>query len=488
MTIETERAQALMRRDLAAFTEKVFSHVDPGATYLPNWHIDLIAEYLEACQNGEITRLIINIPPRHLKSISVAVAFPAWLLGHNPSEQIMCASYSQTLSENHSLNCRLVVQSDWYQWLFPHTKIVDDQNTKRKFATTHRGFRIATSVGGTATGEGGNFLIVDDPISADNARSTIMRKEANEWFDRTFSTRLNDKKKGCIIIIMQRLHEEDLTGHLLEKGGWDHLCLPLVAEEDALISKGAVTIERKVGDILHPERMGPIEIQAEKISLGPYGFAGQYQQRPAPEGGGLFRKEWIQYYDKMYPEDCNIYMFVDPAYTVTHTSDYTAIWIIGAGTDGNLYVLDIVRDKLNVREKEDLMFDLHKKYNARVYYESGGTQRDVDWLKRAMDDRNYRFPINEVKCPPKLSKTDRITRLARYFVEGKIYFPRQLFKTNWEGRTVDLVDQFIHEEYLAFDAGKHDDLLDALSRICDVDISYPGKNNIDYYKLYNVRR
>ena len=138
MTEIVER-QALLRNNLTAFTEKVFSHVDPGAKYLPNWHIGLIAEYLKACQNGDIQRLIINIPPRHLKSISVAVAFPAWLLGHNPSEQIMCASYSQTLSESHSLNCRLVVESDWYQWLFPDTRIVDDQNTKRKFVTTQRG-------------------------------------------------------------------------------------------------------------------------------------------------------------------------------------------------------------------------------------------------------------------------------------------------------------------------------------------------------------
>lgn len=485
--MEIKEKIAFLRNDLVSFTEKVFTHVDPGAEYLHNWHVEILAEYLKACQEGQIKRLIINIPPRHMKSISVAVAFPAWLLGHNPSEQIMCASYSQKLSEKHSMDCRLVVESDWYKCLFPGTQIVDDQNTQRKFVTTHRGFRISTSVGGTATGEGGNFLIVDDPISANDARSTIMREDANIWFDRTFSTRLNDKKKGCIIVIMQRLHEEDLTGHLLEKGGWEHLCLPLIAEEDVIIEKGGIRKQRKVGDILHPERMDAETIQQEKIAIGPYGFAGQYQQRPAPEGGGLFRKEWLQYYDKIYTSDMNNYMLVDPAYVATSTSDYTAIWIIGAGQDGNLYVVDLIRDKFNVREKEDLVFELHRKYQPKVYYESGGTQRDVDWLKKAMEDRNYRFQINEVKCPPKLSKKDRIVRLARYFIEGKIYFPRQLFKTNWEGRTVDVVDQFVHEEYLAFDAGKHDDMLDALARICDINIIYPGKHNIDYHKLYGNR-
>lgn len=483
--IETsERNEAFLRRDLPIFTERVFTHVDPGAKYLHNWHIDLIAQYLLACQEGDIKRLIINIPPRHMKSISVAVAFPAWLLGHNPSEQIMCASYSQTLSESHSLNCRLVIESDWYKCVFPETRIVDDQNTKRKFVTTHRGFRVATSVGGTATGEGGNFLIVDDPISADNARSSIMREEANTWFDRTFSTRLNDKKKGCIIVIMQRLHEEDLTGHLLEKGGWEHLCLPLIAEEDSVIEKGTCRKFRQTGDLLHPERMGPEEIQMEKIALGAYGFAGQYQQRPSPEGGGKFRREWLMYYDAVMHDQFVKYMLVDPAYSKTAESDYTAIWVIGAGSDGNLYALDIIRDKFNVREKEDIIFTLHQKYKPQVWYETGGTQRDAHWLKQAMEDRNYRFPIYEAKCHRGLKKNDRIEGLLRYFSEGKIYLPRQLYKTDWTGKVVDVVEQFIQEEYLAFNAGKHDDMLDALSRICDITIQYPGQNNIDYYKIY----
>jgi predicted phage terminase large subunit-like protein len=488
MEISDQEICSVLRENLTAFTEKVFTHVDPGAEYLPNWHINLIAEYLKACQNGDIKRLIINIPPRHLKSISVAVAFPAWLLGQNPTEQIMCASYSQELSFKHSMDCRLVVESDWYQLLFPNTKIVSDQNTQRKFVTTQRGFRIATSVGGTATGEGGNFLIVDDPISSQQADSTVMRENANIWFDRTYSSRLNDKKKGCIIVIMQRFHEEDLTGHLLKKGGWEHLCIPLIAEEDSLVEKGGVRKFRKTGEILHPERMDEAAIAQVKAETGAYAFAGQYQQRPSPEGGGMFRKEWIQYYDKIHHDQFVKYMFVDPAYTKTADSDYTAIWIIGAGEDNNLYVIDIVRDKLNPREKEDLVFDLHRKYNPQVHYEAGGTQRDADWLKSAMEDRNYRFPIYEAKCPRSLSKRDRIGRLIRYFAEHKIYFPRFLYKSDWEGKLVDVVDAFVQQEYLQFPVSKHDDLLDALSRLCDITIAYPGKHNIDYYKIYGVKR
>lgn len=487
--IHQKEIKALLRTDLAAFIEKVFTHVDPGAEYLPNWHIDLIAEYLKAAQNGDIQRLIINIPPRHLKSISVSVAFPAWLLGHNPSEQIMCASYSQSLSDKHSLDARLVIESDWYRSLFPYTRLVEDQNTKRKFVTTSRGFRVATSVGGTATGEGGNFLIVDDPVSAQQSDSTLYRENANIWFDRTFYTRLNDKKKGCIIVIMQRFHEDDLTGHLLKQGGWEHLKLPMIASHDEHFSINGRVFERKEGELLHYSRTGEEEIAQTKASLGPYGFAGQYQQNPVPEGGGMFRREWLQYYDKVYPEEFNCYMLVDPAYTKSQTSDYTSVWVIGAGRDGNIYALDMIRDKLNAREKEDLIFSLHQKYkNIQVYYESGGVQRDAEWLRLAMETRNYRFTINETKCPSKLSKEDRIGRLINYFLNHKIYLPRNMYKTNWEGKLIDVVDEFVEQEYLQFNVSKHDDMLDSLSRICDINIVYPNASNIDYYKLYNYQR
>jgi predicted phage terminase large subunit-like protein len=479
----TTLCKAILKNDLSMFIGQVVESVDPAANYLHNWHIELIAEYLRACQKGDITRLIINIPPRHLKSISVAVAFPAWLLGHNPSEQIMCASYSQELSFKHSLDCRLVMQNPWYQQLFPGTQLVEDQNTKRKFATTERGYRIATSVGGTATGEGGNFLIVDDPINALQGQSEAMRGTANTWFDQTFSNRLNDKKKGCIIIIMQRLHEEDLTGHLLKKGGWDHLCLPMVAEEETLLQKGTVRKVRQVGEYLHPERMGDAEIEREKNSLGPYGFSGQYQQSPSPEGGGEFRKDWIQYYDTLTLSTLNKYILVDPANSKAKSSDYTAICVIGVGPDQNIYVIDWIRDKLNVRERADALFDLHAKYRPLgVAYEKYGMQTDSDWLRVEMEHRNYRFHITEVGGS--ITKEARIRRLIPYFYNSKIYLPRALYKANYENKQVEIIDQFIHQEYLTFPVGLHDDMLDALSRLCDITMQYPGRNAVDYYNLY----
>lgn len=482
-TDQTALCKAILKNDLSMFIGQVVETVDPAANYLHNWHIDLIAEYLRACQTGEITRLIINIPPRHLKSISVAVAFPAWLLGHNPSEQIMCASYSQELSFKHSLDCRLIVQSPWYQQLFPQTQLVEDQNTKRKFVTTERGYRIATSVGGTATGEGGNFLIVDDPINAMQGQSEVMRTSANTWFDQTFSNRLNDKKKGCIIVIMQRLHEEDLTGHLLKKGGWECLRLPMIAEEEEVLERGSIRRVRHVGDYLHADRMGNEEIEREKNALGPYGFAGQYQQRPSPEGGGEFRKEWIQYYETLTINTLNKYILVDPANSKAKDSDYTAICVIGVGPDRNIYVIDWIRDKLSVKEREDIVFELHAKYKPLgVAYEKYGMQVDSEWLKLAMEHRNYRFHITEVGGT--LQKEVRIRRLLPYFYNHKIYLPRVLYKSNYENKPIEIIDQFIHKEYLTFPVGLHDDMLDSLSRFCDLNLQYPGSNTIDYYNLY----
>lgn len=473
----------LMRTDLSGFTGEVVKTVSPEANYQHNWHIDLIAQYLLACQRGEIKRLIINIPPRHLKSISVNVAFPAWLLGHNPGEQIMCASYGQRLSEKHGNDCRLVMQQQWYKDLFPDTHISPTEDTKAKFVTTARGHRISTSVGGTATGEGAQYLIVDDPVSAKQGESSAFRENANAWFDQTFSTRLNDKKTGCIIVIMQRLHEEDLTGHLLAKGGWEHLCLPMIAEKDEILSKGYKTVERKLGDILHPERIDAAEIERIKIEAGGYGFSGQYQQRPSPDGGGEFRTEWLMYYDTLTPGTLNYYIFVDPANSKGKNSDYTAMVVMGAGSDGNLYLVDLIRDRLNVREREDKLFELHKKYKPKsVVYEKYGMQCDADWLRKAMDDRNYRFHIQEVGG--KVSKEDRIRRLISYFADRKIYFPKVLYKVNYKNQAVEVINEFIIQEYSTFPVGLHDDLLDAMSRLCDITIQYPGYNTINYYELY----
>ena len=208
----------------------------------------------------------------------------------------MTASYSRDLSVRHALDFRLVATSAWYRRLFPGFVPAADQNEKHKLQTTARGHRIATSVGGSATGEGADVLIVDDPHNPRQALSTTQRESALDWFDQTFSSRLDDKKKGVMVVVMQRLHERDLTGHLLAKGGWDHLCMPAEAEKRTVIDFGSVKLTRESGGLLHPEREGPVEIARAKRELGAYAYAAQYQQRPAPLAGGIVDLAWFKRY------------------------------------------------------------------------------------------------------------------------------------------------------------------------------------------------
>lgn len=258
--------QAILRDHFPSFICKSFSTVSPGVKYLHNWHINLIAQKLKQVEDGEINRLIINMPPRNLKSICVTVAWSAWLLGHNPSKKIMTASYSQALSNKHSLDCRLILNSSWYKQIFPSTKITKGENQKSKFVTTDRGFRFSTSTGGTATGEGGDILIVDDPQNPNKINSKKYRSSTIQWFEQTFVSRLNDKQKGAIVIVMQRLHDEDLCGYLLKNKSeqWDLLKLPAIYEQDSLLTA------------LHEEREGLKTLNKLKLELGEYNLLQYY--------------------------------------------------------------------------------------------------------------------------------------------------------------------------------------------------------------------
>ena len=289
--------EELLTMDFSTFIGKTLSTVDPGATYLPNWHIRLIAEYLEAVRLRKINRLIINMPPRSLKSVCVSVAWPAWLLGHDPRSRIIAASYAASLSTKHSLDCRLTINSKWYKQIFPDTRLSRDQNEKHKFVTTSRGQRFATSVGGSTLGEGGNFIIIDDPLNPIQAMNSQWRDHVNRWFEHTLSTRLDDKKNGAIVLVMQRLHEYDLSGYLLAKSGWEHLCLPAVATESKLYTMGTEEKYRERGELLHPDREDVQLIERAKIELGSSAFAAQYQQQPLPEEGGMVRAWWFKRYE-----------------------------------------------------------------------------------------------------------------------------------------------------------------------------------------------
>ena len=216
-----------MQKSLRRFILGAWKVVEPATPFIPGFHLDAICDHLQAVSAGEIRNLLINIPPRHMKSLAVCVFWPAWEWITFPHRRFLFASYAQSLSERDSVRCRRLIESPWYQqhWSDRFT-LSSDQNTKLRYDNNFAGCRIATSVGGAATGEGGDYVIVDDPHNVVDRESETKRVEALTWWDETMSTRLNDPKKGSKVIVMQRIHERDLSGHVLAQGGYDHLYLP----------------------------------------------------------------------------------------------------------------------------------------------------------------------------------------------------------------------------------------------------------------------
>src|SRR6266508_3383382 len=336
---------ALLRSDLRFFVWKSFQTILPGTPYLPNWHVDAIVHQLMRVQAGDISRLLINQPPRSLKSICVSVAYVAWLLGHDPTRRVIVVSYSNELAAELHRQFRMVIDAPWYRALFPAMRPAKDSGTE--LVTTTGGSRYATSVGGTLTGRGADLIIVDDPLKAEEAMSEPARRRVIDWYGGTLVSRLNDKENGPIVVVMQRLHENDLAGHLLDQGGWEHLDLPSIAMDDSVIplSHGKVRT-RRIGDILHPERESKDALDRIKAETGSLMFSAQYQQRPVPLEGNLIRREWFRYYNHL-PQDSakRIAQSWDIAMMTGDANDYsvcTTWWIIKA----NYYLVDVFRARL----------------------------------------------------------------------------------------------------------------------------------------------
>ena len=273
-TLSVDEYQFILRRDFTSFIERSFYELNPQTRLFLGPHIEVIATKLEACRQGRIKRLIINLPPRHLKSHCASVAFVAWYLGHRPGGHVICASYGQDLADKLARDCRTIMMSAWYQQLFP-TRLAD-RVAVHDFTTTDLGTRMSTSVGGVLTGRGADLIIIDDPLKPDEALSESRRKAVNEWYDNTLLSRLNDKATGCIIIIMQRLHQEDLVGHVLEQEPWEVLSFPAIAEQDETFAiespLGTRSFSRKVGDVLHPERETRETLIRIRERMGEYNF------------------------------------------------------------------------------------------------------------------------------------------------------------------------------------------------------------------------
>lgn len=294
------------RKSFAEFVRQAWPIFEP-APLRWNWHVQVICDHLQEVAEGRIKRLIINIPPRHSKSNLFAIAWPAWVWVGQPQKQFLFLSYSSQLSVEHSVKCRAIIESPWYQESFAKPggwRLRDDQNVKHDFVNTVGGRRRATSVTGGITGHGGDIIGIDDPLNADDAFSEAKRNEANRVIAEATTTRLNDAATGAVALIMQRLHEEDPTAFLLKSGVYEHLMLPtefesarravtyhVVAGEDGQPGREEYWQDprQEDGDLLTPDRFSREVVEAAKVSMGPDRFAGQHQQRPAPAGGGMFK-------------------------------------------------------------------------------------------------------------------------------------------------------------------------------------------------------
>ena len=473
-----EEYAAIIAEDQLSFTEEVFAQVSPAAVYKPNWHVECIVEHLKALEDGEIKRLIVNMPPRAMKSITINIAFPAWLLGRDPRTQIISASYARKLGVELNSKTADVMLSDVYRQAFPDTQLA--KNTEDWFKTSMQGHRFVATTGSAVTGFGGDYIIIDDPLNPEEAFSEVLREKANRWVTNTLLPRANDPDTVKMVCVMQRLHENDVTGMLQQAGGWHELILPAEFHKKQMIEVRGQTWTCEEGEYLHPERLTPDALAKYRNDMGEYGYAGQYLQSPVPVGGGEFKPQYVQYYNqlskKFTAQGMNVYILVDPANEKkkkrTSDPDYTAMIVVGLAPDNNYYILDIVRDRLNPTERINKLIDLHMKWSElsgippKVGYEKYGMMTDVFYLKKAQDALNYRFPLVELGGTA-LSKEDRIRKIIPEFENGRVYLPRNILYTTVNGEQVDLVHSLVEDEMLTFPVGKHDDMLDALARIVD---------------------
>ena len=298
MEVSDDLVQSVYANNLHAFVRRSFTVLNPGDEFIDGYYLRALCYVLEQVAAGEVKRLIITMPPRFMKSQVVSVMFPAWLLGRNPSEKVVCASYSSSLAEDFGRQTRDVMRAPHYGQTFPWTKIDPSKSAADEFHTTKKGRRIATSVGGTLTGKGGNILIYDDLMKADDALSLAKRDNCHTWFRNTAASRLNKPNEGAIVIVAQRLHVDDLIGRLLPTGDWKVLNLPATATEPQQYPLGDVAVwDREIGELLHEERVDAAELERIRRELGSAAFAAQYQQSPVLAGGNLVKTEWFRTYD-----------------------------------------------------------------------------------------------------------------------------------------------------------------------------------------------
>jgi predicted phage terminase large subunit-like protein len=443
----------LCRQDFTAFARKAWPWINGGEQLQWNWHIDAMAYRLEQVECGDIRRSLINLPPRNAKTKIVSILWVAWMLGRDPTLNFVCVSYSNELSAKIARDCRTVIEAGWYREIFPGTTISRSRSAAYDFETNCGGGRFATSVTGTLTGRGGDIIILDDVIKPDEVNSETTRNAVNDWFQSTLASRLDDKQKGVIICVMQRLHENDLSGLLLEKGGWDHLCLPAIATQNETIMLARGGLHRRAeGDVLHRERE-PLPVLMEmKAAMGSTAFEAQYQQEPMPAQGNLFKAEWLSFHDECKDEmKGDIIQSWDTGIKTGSANDYS-VCITARRFRNQVHLIGLWRGKLEFPDLLRKAIELARAHNTGTILiedKASGQQ-----LVQSLRAGNYNGVPNPIGCTPELDKFSRAAGVSSMVEAGQVSLPEN---SSW-------LDAF-RRELLSFPSGKHDDQVDAFSQL-----------------------
>jgi predicted phage terminase large subunit-like protein len=446
----------MLRDDFGTFAVRSFRELFPKTPLIMGEHIAVLMSRLTDVREGRTRRLVINVPPRSLKSLLGSIAFPAWLLGQDPSATIICVSYAQELSDKLARDTRTLMMSPFYRRVFPETRLASAKPALQELITTRQGYRLATSVGGVLTGRGANTIIIDDPIKPLDAKSESQREMANDWYDHTLYSRLDDKLHGAIVLIMQRLHEDDLTGHVLEHGSWEHVRFPAIAEEDEehhyRTPSGPMVFRRRKGDLLLPEREPQHILDAQKRAMGSYDFAGQYQQSPAPQGGELVKAEWFKRYTKAdKPEHFDrVVQSWDTANKATELSDFSVCTTWGIKDKQN-YLLHVFRKRL---EFPDLKREVR---HHQVLFSAGVVLIEDKASGTQLIQELNRDGLSAVtRYKPEADKVMRMHAQTAAIEDGRVLLPKE---APW-------LDDYLHELML-FPRGKYDDQVDSTSQFLD---------------------
>lgn len=447
----SEIEQELSARRLREFVRQAWPVVEPSTEFVPGWHLDAICEHLEAVTGGQIQRLLISMPPRHMKSLAVSVFWPCWEWITHPERRWLFCSYAAGLAIRDSLKCRRMVESPWYRGRWGDRFVLtSDQNEKSRFENDRAGYRIAIGVGGAATGEGGDRVVVDDPHNIGEAGSDTIRQGVLDWWDQAMSTRLNDPKTGAMIIVMQRVHENDLAGHVLQQGGYEELKLPAEYEGSKKVTvTGWQDPRTEPGELLWPERFGAAEIERLKRSMGSYAAAGQLQQRPAPAEGGILKRGWWKFYPVAPSHFGEVIQSWDCAFKDTGTSDYVVGQVWGrVGADK--YLLDQVRGRMDCPATIQAVKQLSAKWpqaTAKLVEDKANGPAVIAMLKHEI--------AGLIAVNPQGGKEVRAHAVSPQIEAGNVHLPDPTI-TPWVGGFID--------ECAAFPQGAYDDQVDAMTQ------------------------